>query len=471
MQTRTPLASWYALATLSVVTLYALIDAQVLGLLAQSMKIDLHLSDTQLGSLRGMGAALFGAIAVLPIGWLADRTDRRLLLAMCVLVWSAAVASCGLATGYWGLMASMAFLAAGEAGLTPVVYSMIPELFAERQRMTANFVFYAATVLAGGVGFGVAGLVINHIGLLARWVPVGQFTHETWRLVLFVVAVPGPLLALAIALIRLKRAARPANAQAAAPQVQRRPELLGYLVSHWKSLVGVFGPVALTLMGAGAVFTWLPVILTRVFALTAGDVGVGLGAAIGTGSVAGLLVAGAAARLLLPRWGAATPIRLSRLGYAVFALLIPLYLVARSPSEMFLIAGVQMGAMNSGNALMPTVLQGIAPASLRGRVFAIAAMSAALVQVISPIAVGLLSDHVFSGDRALLLSSVTFGTPCLALAALTIWIAEKHILGTMDAVSDRSTQLDARDAGSADRAVEHAGGHSLPLSSGPGSAG
>src|SRR3569833_232441 len=132
-KTHTPPGAWYALVALSVVTLYALIDGQVLALLAQSVKTDLDLSDTQLGSLRGLGSVLFSAIAVVPLGWLADRVDRRLVLAACILVWSIAVACCGLATGYWSLLLCMAFLAAGEAGLSPIVYALLPELFPERQ--------------------------------------------------------------------------------------------------------------------------------------------------------------------------------------------------------------------------------------------------------------------------------------------------------------------------------------------------
>ena len=434
MQTRSPFASWYALATLSVVTLYALMDAQVLGLLAQSMKADLHLSDTQLGSLRGLGAVLFGAIAVLPLGWLADRIDRRLLLALCILVWSAAVASCGLATGYWSLLACMAFLSAGEAGLSPVVYSLIPELFPERQRLTANFVFYTATVLAGGAGLAIAGAVINHIDRVAPWFPIEPFARQTWRLVFFAVAVPGPLLALALGLVRLKRSGAQASPQGVSSRPQEQPQLWRYLASNWKSIFGVFGSVGLMLLGAGAVFTWLPIILTREFALSAGAVGVGLGTALAAGSVAGLVISAASAKTLTTKLGVATPLRLSQLGYLTLAVLTPFYYVAHSSTQIFLIAGLQMAAVTGSSALMPTVVQNLAPASLRGRVFAISTMSATLMQVISPIAVGLLSDHVFNRDGGLLLSSIVFGTPCLFAAAMTLRLTEKRILKTVEGV-------------------------------------
>ena len=434
MQTRAPRASWYALAALSMTVLYAFIDRQVLVLLAQPLKNDLSLSDTQIGGLQGLGAALFAAIAVVPLGWLADRVDRRLLLAACILVWSAAIASCGLATGYWSLLLCVAFLAAGESGLSPVVYALIPELFPERQRMTANFIFYAATILGSGAGIALAGAVIDHIGWVVPLVPNGLFAGQTWRLVFFVVAVPGPFLAIAIGLIRLKRRAPPVRAEAVAAMPQDRPEVLGYLASHWRAIVGIFGSFGLALMGAGAVFTWLPIILTRQFGLSPGAVGAGMGAAIAIGSITGLTVTAASAKFLMSKWGAVTPIRLSQLGYLGLALLTPLYFVARSATEIYLIAGLQMAAVNCGNSLLPTVVQSLAPAGLRGRVFAISAVIATLFQVISPITVGLLSDHVFTQAGGLLLSTITVGAPCCLLAAITLRFAEPHVLQTADQV-------------------------------------
>ena len=93
MQSRASLASWYALLVLSVATLYAVIDRQVIILLSQQLKADLHLSDTQIGSLQGFGAVLFASIAAFPLGWLADRMDRRVLLSLCVIVWSIGIAT------------------------------------------------------------------------------------------------------------------------------------------------------------------------------------------------------------------------------------------------------------------------------------------------------------------------------------------------------------------------------------------
>jgi MFS family permease len=434
MQTRASLAAWYALAILSVAVLYAVMDRQVLILLAQPLKVDLGLSDTQIGSLQGLGAVLFSSIAVVPLGWLADKMDRRLLLALCILVWSVAVASCGLATSYWTLLLSVALLGAGEAGLSPIVFALIPELFPERQRMTANFIFYAATVLGAGAGIAIAGAVVQNIGLVSRLVPSGLFTRETWRLVFFVVAIPGPFLALAIGLIRLKRRAPRTRPDAVTLPTQARSRLLDHLRSNWKAISAVFVPYSLAFMGASAIFTWMPVILMRESGLSAGAVGAGLGGAITVGSVAGLAVAGVASKYLKPRWGPLTPGRLSQIGYLMYALLSPLYFLARTPDETFMIVTAQMAMVIGGNSLMPTLVQDLAPRDLRGRVFAISTVVVTLFQVTSPIAVGLLSDHVFTQAGGLLKASVFLAFPSILAAAFILRLAEKQILTTVERV-------------------------------------
>lgn len=430
MKTRTPLVAWYALLALSLTTLYALVDRHVLILLAQPLKANLYLSDTQIGSLQGLGAALFSAIAVIPLGWLADRIDRRLLLALCILVWSAAVATCGLATGYWSLLFSVAFLAAGEAGLSPIVYAMIPDLFPERRRMTANFIYYSALILGGGAAIAIAGTVIDHIGMVARWLPNGTFTRETWRLVFFVVAIPGPIFAIAIGLIRLRRKVPQARAEAAALTPQAGPDIQSYLASHGTTIFRTFAGFGLALLGQIAILTWLPVILMREFALSAGAVGAALGGTIIGGSITGLVIVAVCTNYLKARLGALTPVRLPQLGYLIIALLTPLYLLARSATEILVIAGIQIATFTGCNSLTPTVIQDLAPPNLRGRVFAISTVIITLFQVISPITVGLLSDRIFTWPGGLLLSSVTVCAPALLLAALSLRFAETAITRT-----------------------------------------
>jgi MFS family permease len=93
-----------------------------------------------------------------------------------------------------------------------------------------------------------------------------------------------------------------------------------------------------------------------------------------------------------------------------------------------------MAAIIGGNSLMPTMLQDLAPSRLRGRVFATSTVIATLFQVISPIAVGRLSDHVFTQAGGLLLASIVVAAPSFLVAVLALWLGEKHVLKTVDEV-------------------------------------
>jgi MFS family permease len=91
-----------------------------------------------------------------------------------------------------------------------------------------------------------------------------------------------------------------------------------------------------------------------------------------------------------------------------------------------------------GNSFMPTVVQDLAPRDLRGRFFAISTVIVTLFSVTSPIAVGLLSDHVFTQAGGLLRSSIAVAFPSILAAALILRLAEKHIFKTVENVRARA---------------------------------
>ena len=78
----------------------AFIDRQILSLLVEPMKRDLHLSDTQISLLQGLAFATLLAIAGLPLGRLADIGKRVRIIAVGIVAWSIATAGCGLVPEY-----------------------------------------------------------------------------------------------------------------------------------------------------------------------------------------------------------------------------------------------------------------------------------------------------------------------------------------------------------------------------------
>ena len=119
----------YTLAMLVAIYASSHVDRQIVSILAESIKQDLLLSDSQLGFLIGLSFALFYATLGIPIAMLADRYSRRNIIAASVIVWSGMTALCGLAVNYTQLALARIGVGIGEAGSSPPSHSMISDLF------------------------------------------------------------------------------------------------------------------------------------------------------------------------------------------------------------------------------------------------------------------------------------------------------------------------------------------------------
>ena len=172
-------ASWYTLAVLIIATIVGSVDSMLVTLLTEPMRATLSLSDTQIGLLKGGGLVLFTGLATLPIGWLGDRFDRRFVLAACVIVWSAATGLRGTAMGYGMLFVASIGLGVGEAGLSPITNSLIPDLFPRAQRVLANAIFGIAAIFGGALGAALGGSVVPLIQNSRHLLPLALQGYET----------------------------------------------------------------------------------------------------------------------------------------------------------------------------------------------------------------------------------------------------------------------------------------------------
>ena len=106
----------YFLHLLLVILAFNQLDRIALGIVLQDVKIDLHLTDTQLGFVTGIAFALFYAVMGIPIARWADRGNRVTIISLTAALWSAAVALCGAAGNYSQLVILRIAVAVGEAG-------------------------------------------------------------------------------------------------------------------------------------------------------------------------------------------------------------------------------------------------------------------------------------------------------------------------------------------------------------------
>lgn len=148
--------AWAVLAVLCFVYVLNFLDRQLLSILAKPIQDELGVTDGQLGRIGGLYFALFYCILAIPVGWLADRTNRVKVLAFACALWSAATVACGMAANYPQLVLARMTVGIGEAGGVPPSYAIISDYFPPGQRGTALGLYNLGPPIgqALGVAFG-----------------------------------------------------------------------------------------------------------------------------------------------------------------------------------------------------------------------------------------------------------------------------------------------------------------------------
>lgn len=182
--------AWAVLAVLCFVYVLNFLDRQLLSILAKPIQDELGVTDGQLGLLTGLYFAMFYCILAIPVGWLADRTNRVKVLALSCGLWSAATAACGMAGSYPQLAAARMAVGVGEAGGVPPSYAIISDYFPSGTRGTALSLFNMGPPIgmALGVAFGASIAAAYSWRLAFLW--VGAIGVLTALVVWFMVREP-----------------------------------------------------------------------------------------------------------------------------------------------------------------------------------------------------------------------------------------------------------------------------------------
>jgi MFS family permease len=175
-----PAYKWYVLVLLVFIFIFGSVDRGVIAVVAESLKEAFELSDSQIGALGGLAYSLPYALFVLPMGWLIDRVNRRVLLSSAITVWSLCTTFSAFAGSYASLVAARVGVGVAEAPASPASLSLIADTFPPQQRSTAVGVYYSGAAVGQFVIF-----------VLGGWI----LLHYSWREVFLVAGVPGLILA------------------------------------------------------------------------------------------------------------------------------------------------------------------------------------------------------------------------------------------------------------------------------------
>ncbi|MGB3724040.1 MAG: MFS transporter [Pacificimonas sp.] len=393
------------LILLTVTYFFSYMDRQILSILLEDIKADLLLDDAQLGYLSGIAFALFYATLGIPIASLADRKNRRNIIAIALTVWSGMTALCGLAQNFTQLLLARIGVGVGEAGSSPPSHSMIADLYPPKERAGALAIYSLGVTLGAFAGtfFG------------------GNITHFfDWRTAFLVVGIPGIILAI---FVRLYAVEPPRGMSDAVKAVSSATPTIrdGFraMLANRAAIHLVMGVTITSLIGYGLTL-WTPAYLIRNFGLTTFDVANYYAPVVMVAAVVGTIGGGKLADWLAERYG------LYAQSWMIFALktgAFPFLLLFYVTEDIFFAVGFYAVALLLQSCYLgPTfaLIQGLAPLKMRSVWAAITLFVINLIGLgIGPTAIGILS--VDYQDRFGLDDADSLQWALFTVALLTPW--------------------------------------------------
>lgn len=269
--------AWVALGALWFIYVLNFLDRQLLSILAKPIQDTLQISDGQLGLLGGLYFAFFYCFIAIPVGWLADKTNRVAVLAIACGIWSAATIACGLSRNFGQLAVSRMTVGFGEAGGVPPSYAIITDYFPPGRRGMALGLYNLGPPIGAAIGIAFGASVAAAF---------------SWRAAFVVIGVVGLVAAAALMLI-VKEPKRGGLDPALAPQAPK--------ASFWGTFRMFFSRPTLVLASLGSGITQIityglgnfaTLFLMREKGMTLADVALWYAIVVGVGMSAGIFASG-----------------------------------------------------------------------------------------------------------------------------------------------------------------------------------
>lgn len=260
------------LGLLLLISLFHFVDRSLVVMAIEPIREEFGLDDFSLSLLTGAAYSVPYAMALIPLGLIADRIDRARLLTILLVLFSLATGLIGLAGSLLMLVLARMAVGAGEAGVIPASVSLLADRYEVGDRSQAFGFFFLASALGTIVSFGLGGLAIERFG---------------WRAPFLMVAAAGLALAIALAAwLRDDRRTMPPRRRErvlakVSPLVRQRR-----LVGLW--LGGAFATALLV-----GYWAWMASFFQREFGLSVSEAGMLLAAGAGAMAGLGTYVAGA----------------------------------------------------------------------------------------------------------------------------------------------------------------------------------
>jgi predicted MFS family arabinose efflux permease len=403
---------WYVLIIMMLAYTINIADRYVMSTVLEPIRLELKLTDGGVAFLTGVSLAFFYVIMGVPLSWIADRYNRRNLLAISITIWSAMTALCGMSQGYMQLLLARIGVGIGEAGGTPSCNSIVADYFPAGRRAMAMTIFALGAPIGAWLGADMAGYVAANYG---------------WRAAFYVLGVPGVLLATVI-MLTIKEPKRGRLDAVSDTETPTLKETLAFIWSQKGMVHAIMGSGLSALWGWGLMW-FTPTFIQRQYGLDVGQAGGVIGPIhLVMGIGASLLTA-----WLVGRPSYTDPRKVLRLLSVVTALatvpsIYAYYTDSLSVATLMWWIFIPAIYFYIGPAM--SLLQNLAPPKMRAMVIAVSLLVANVFNlIVAPQGVGLLSDY-FAGpngaDAASLRLALLILAPTGFWAAWHYWRAEKY---------------------------------------------
>lgn len=391
-------SAWYAAIILMLANTLAFVDRQALALLVQPIKNDLQVSDTAMSLLYGLSFTIFYVAVGIPVARLADRSNRRNIVAFSVFLWSGMTALCGLARSFPLLFAARVGVGAGEGGLSPSAYSLLADYFPKNKLPAAMGVYQMGIYLGGACA-----LLIG--GLISTVVPPGEEVVlplvgalKGWHVVFLALGVPGLLLSLLLLTVR-----EPVR-QGVTGDAPKVP--ISYFLSHLggrkRAYLGIALGFALMIFVGNGTGAWIPAFLERKYGWSTAEIGASYGLIVFFCGTSGALAGGFFASWLRGRGYERANLQTALIGFSVLIPVTIAFPLMPTAGLALALIGIMnfFAGFNFGGGL--AALQELTPNRMRALLSALYMLTINLIgAALGPTAVALITDFWFGDPQRL----------------------------------------------------------------------
>jgi MFS family permease len=396
-------------------------DRYVVSTVLEPIRLEFRLDDFSVALLTGWPLTIFYVTCGIPLSWLADRSNRRNILSISLILWSGFTVLCGRASNYWQFAGGRIGVGVGEAGGTPPSTAIVSDCFPPDRRPMAMAVLALGAPIGAYLGYNMAGEVANIFG---------------WRSAFLALGIPGLIIG-AVVYLTIRE---PVRGRLDGIVDEQKPSLLETLKFLWVQKAAfhvVIGGGLCALWGWGLMY-FTPTFLQRAYNMDVGQAG----AITGNIHLFGGTLGTVATAWFLSRRSMADPRRVVWLLAAGIGLATIPSIIAYWTHSLFVLQAMFWIFIPSIYFYIGPcfgLLNNLSPCRMRSMFIAISLLVANILNLmVAPAVVGALSDR-FAGSHASDAESLRLAL--LVLAPTGFWAAYHLYLASKTIIADQKRAI------------------------------